>query len=247
MASPDRRRFLGLPHRAMRSSAVNRRHAWLGGFLLLVVVAVSYLWRTRIWLLQVTLWHEVALRFGISAYTDGTDLRWYQAFYLPTLLELVLIGVALLLTTWLLFRSTVVPAVKGFFVMIVTPIFLYQLVLYLTKTPPNEALTHIGPEWLWGELFVPGLETLLYAVFLYPLPMQLSIKFLSHLLLLCMTIVWRTATPIAYVYVSQRFQGLLSVPAWMVLGPWTDFLYIVPMFATTLALGKGGRPRDYRS
>lgn len=240
-------RSLALPHRALRASAVNRFHTWTGGLLLVVVAPAAFLERDTIWQWQGHYWQEMATYFGIGAVISGTDFHWAQVFLMPTLTDVLLTSVAFFLTTWLVFRSTFPPTVKGFFAMVTIPLFLYALVVYLQGTPPGTALAHTGPEWLYGEVFVWCLIPLLYAFFLFPVPLALPVKLFSLAVVLAMAVVWRTATPVAYMLIAIYSQGLLAIPAWMALGPWSDFLYVIPMYAATLALYRGGRRHDYRA
>lgn len=242
-----RQRSLALPHRALRASTVQRFHALVGLLAVTAVVVAAFLWHDHVWAWQISTWIEFTDRLGITATDAGLAFSWDQAFLMIDLGDAVILTVAVLGATYLVFRSNLNPTIKGLFVIITVPIYLYALVTFITGAPPVGALGHIGPEWLYGELVLWCLIPVLYALYIFPVPFSLPVKLASLLTLLAISIVWRTATPIVYIFVAVQSRALLAIPAWMALGPWADYLYIIPVFSATLVFYKGGKASDYHT
>jgi len=201
-----------------------------------------------VWGWQVATWTGLMKRFGITTFVLGKNFSWEQFYVMIDWPDMAVLSVLLFFLTWMVFRSPrLIPTVKGAYAVLVIPIFLYSLVVFLRNAPPAGPLGHIGPEWLYGELVLWCLVPLLYAVFVFPVPFSLSAKLSSLLIVLLMSIAWRTMAPVVYIMIAIGSQGLLSISAWMALGPWADYLYIIPVFAATLALYRGGRSDDYRA
>ncbi|MFZ5827029.1 MAG: hypothetical protein ACOY94_22265 [Bacillota bacterium] len=243
----EQRRSLALPHRAMRTTRVNRFHAGVGVLALGGVVATALTWYDAVWVWQMAAWSQFAARFGIYPSVRGYGYGWDQTFSLASLTDLLLTSVMLLLVSYLLFRSTVTPTIKGLFAITAVPLYLYMVVTYITGAPPVGALNHVGPEWLYGEVVVWCLVPLLYAVLVFPIPFSLPVKLFSLIAVLGTSVAWRTFTPALYILISVYSKGTLSLPAWMILGPWADYLYVIPVFAVTLSFYRGGSANDYRS
>lgn len=241
------RRSLALPHRALRASSVNRFHILVSIVAALFIEGCVLVFHSVIWDWQIATWSELLVRFGIVTSASGQVFGWEQQFLLTNWSEVLISSTALILVTWLVLRSAVIPMIKGLFVVITVPLFLYSLVVFLRGVAPAGVLDHIGPEWLYGEIVLWCLIPVVYALFVFPLPFSLIIKLASLVAVLIMSVAWRTATPVIYILIAVHTQGLFAIPAWMALGPWADFIYIIPVFSMTLTLYKGGRPDDYRT
>ncbi len=242
-----RRRSLAVPHRAMRATRVAWFHAAIGLVLVVVVLVSALHYRSAIWNWQLARWSETVSAFGIYPSIRGYGYGWDQAFSVASTTDVLLTSIMLILVTYLLFRSTAVPTIKGLFAITAIPLYLYVLVTSLTGRPPVGALNHVGPEWLIGEVVVWCLVPLLYALLVFPVPFSLWVKVLSLFSLLGISVAWRTFTPTLYILIAVYSQGTMALPAWMLLGPWADYLYAVPVFAVTLSFYRGGRAADYRA
>ena len=241
-------RSLALPHRGYRALSIKRSHTVVGLFACFTAAVSALLMRHIVWGWQVATWTGLMKRFGITTFVLGKNFSWEQFYVMIDWPDMAVLSVLLFFLTWMVFRSPrLIPTVKGAYAVLVIPIFLYSLVVFLRNAPPAGPLGHIGPEWLYGELVLWCLVPLLYAVFVFPVPFSLSAKLSSLLIVLLMSIAWRTMAPVVYIMIAIGSQGLLSISAWMALGPWADYLYIIPVFAATLALYRGGRSDDYRA
>lgn len=244
---PAPRRFLGLPHRALRYLRIRWFDAGVGLLALVCVVIASWVLRPAIWEWQFSIWRELAARVGIAVTIEGLEMRWEQSFFVPSTRDVLIATVAFLLSTWLLLRSTFSPTVKGLFIVITLPVFLYSLVVWIQGDTALASLARTTPDWLLGEIYVWWLITGLYAIFVFPIPLALPVKLISLAGLLCMSVIWRTITPVIYMTAAVYSEGMFAIQAWMTLGPWSDFFYFVPLFSATLTLHKEGRLRDYRA
>jgi|GEM_PF-6347929 len=240
------RRSLAVPHRAIRAARVQGAHATVGALALLLVVGAALTWHSLVWNWQMDTCSQFLSRFGIAIAPSGIGYDWDQTFVSATLSDLALSTVMIVLVTYVLFRSTVVPSLKGLFAITAVPLYLYVLVTYWTGKPPTGALNHVGPEWLVGEVVVWCLVAGLYATLVFPVPFSLPVKLLSLASVLAISVAWRTFTPALYILIAFYTNGMMALPAWMVLGPWADYLYIIPVFAVTLSFYKGGKASDYR-
>lgn len=243
----ERQRSLALPHRAMRRTRVAWVHGLVGVVAMVAVGVGAVRWREAIWAWQMQTWTESVAWLSISPRVDGYGLGWDQVFSMASLTDVLITSAMLILVTYLLFRSTVAPTIKGLFAITAVPLYLYTLVTYFTGRPPVGALNHLGPEWLVGEVIVWCLIPLLYAVLLFPIPFSLPVKLLSLVAILATSVAWRTFTPALYMVIAVYTQGTMALPAWMLLGPWADYLYVVPLFAVTLTFYRGGQASDYRA
>lgn len=241
------RRFLGMPHRALRYLRVRWIDAAVGLLALIVVAVLAWLVRAAIWQWQFATWRELASLVGIHPTFTATEMRWEQEFLIPTARDVLLTTAAFLLACWLVLKSTFPPAVKALFLVITLPFFLYNVVVWIHGHAALATLARTSPDWLIGEICLWCLIALLWAVFVFPVPVALLPKLISLVGLLGISIVWRTVAPFLYMTISVYTHGTFAIQAWMTLGPWMDFIYIVPFFSTTLALHKGGRLRDYRA
>ncbi|MDI6705755.1 MAG: hypothetical protein QME73_05830 [Bacillota bacterium] len=241
------RRSLAMPHRAICYFAVKKAHIFAGIIALISIIGVITLLRKQIWNWQITTWKNITDLLGLDIIAAGYRFYWEQYFVILSWRQMVISTAIVILVTWLILRSPVVPTIKGLYLMIIVPIFLFCFVVFLVGEPPVGVLDHVGPEWLYGELILWFLIPLLYALFVFPIPFSLIIKLMSLVVILLMSIVWRTLTPIAYIVIAVFSKGLLAIPAWMILGPWADYLYVIPAFSATLCLYKGDKRDDLRA
>lgn len=243
----ERQRSLAVPHRAFRATRVQRFHAGVGVLALIAIVLSALWWREAIWAWQMETWGQFVARFGIYPSVRGYGFGWDQVFSIASLSDVLLTSVLMLLVSYAVFRSTLVPTIKGLFAITAVPLYLYMAVTYLTGSPPVGALNHVGPEWLYGEVVVWCLVPLLYTLLVFPVPFSLPVKLLSLASVLGISVAWRTFTPVLYILIAVYSQGVLALPAWMLLGPWADYLYVIPVFAVTLSFYRGGKASDYRA
>lgn len=243
----DRQRSLAVPHRALRATRVQRFHAAVGVLALVVIVGAALWWHKSVWEWQLATWSQFVARFAIYPSVRGYGYGWDQTFSIAGSTDLLLTSAMVILVSYVLFRSTLVPTIKGLFAITAVPLYLYMVVTYLTGTPPVGALNHVGPEWLYGEVVVWCLVPLLYTLLVFPVPFSLPVKLFSLVTVLAISIAWRTFTPAVYILIAVYSQGIMALPAWMLLGPWADYLYIIPVFSVTLSFYKGGRASDYRA
>ena len=240
-------RSLSLPHRAMRASAVRGFHSAVGFMLFVVIVFLSLSFHNQIWDWQIFTWSALLKYFGLTAVVSGYSFGWEQRFLVYTAWQMGALTIVLLAAIWLTWHLDMGPTFKGFFMMISTPIYLYALVVFIYGFIPVGVLDHVGPEWLYGEIILWCLLPLLYAVFIFPIPMFLPAKILSLILILFMSVTWRSSAPLAYVMIAYCSKGVLAIPGWMALGPWADYFYIIPVFSATLYLHRGKSQDDYRT
>ncbi len=238
---------LALPHRAQRYSAVKKSHLFIGLLILFVILITFFLFRKEIWGWQTTQWKNLINYFSINVDVSGSWFGWEQYFIILNWKEMIISTILLILITWIFLKLPLTPPFKGFYLIIVIPIYLFCLVTFIIGKPPVGVLDHLGPEWLYGELVLWILIPLIYVLFIFPPPFSIGVKLLSFITIMLISIAWRTVAPVVYVLIAVNTKGLLAIPAWMLLGPWADYFYIVPIFSATLYAYKGDKRVDIRS
>jgi len=238
---------LALPHRAQRYSAVKKWHVLIGSIVLIAIVIIFLFYRKEIWSWQNSQWIGIINYFDIDVDVSGSWFGWEQYFIIPNWKEMIISTILLIIITWIFLKLPLIPPFKGFYLILVIPIYLFCLITFIVGVPPVGVLDHVGPEWFYGEIVLWILIPLIYALFIFPPPFSIGVKILSLITIMCISIAWRTVAPVIYMIIAVYTKGLLAIPAWMILGPWADYFYIIPIFSVTLFAYKGDKRNDIRS